>query len=111
MLARARALQARALPKGPADALRQVALFAAAYYGYRLVRGMVDGRAATAFENARNLIDVERTLGIFVEPTMQAWTSPGRERSSVKAPRPDRRRSSSLRGKGCPIHCFKRSAG
>jgi len=75
MLARARALQARALPKGPADALRQVALFAAAYYGYRLVRGMVDGRAATAFENARNLIDVERTLGIFVEPTMQAWTS------------------------------------
>jgi hypothetical protein len=75
MLARARALQARALPKGFADALRQVALFAAAYYGYRLVRGMVDGRAATAFENARNLIDVERTLGIFVEPTMQAWTS------------------------------------
>jgi hypothetical protein len=75
MLARARALQARALPKGLPDALRQVALFAAAYYGYRLVRGMVDGRAATAFENARNLIDVERALGIFVEPTMQAWTS------------------------------------
>jgi hypothetical protein len=75
MLARARALQARALPHGPADAARQVALFAAAYYFYRLVRGMVDGRASVAFENARNLIDAERTLHIFVEPAIQGWTA------------------------------------
>ena len=75
MLARARALQARALPHGPADAARQVALFAAAYYFYRLVRGLVDGRASQAFENARNLIDAERSLHIFVEPAIQSWTA------------------------------------
>jgi hypothetical protein len=75
MLARARSLQARALPHGWSDVIRQIALFAAAYYGYRLVRGAVYGRAATAFENARNLIDVERTLHVFVEPTVQAWAS------------------------------------
>ena len=73
MLARARALEARLLPHGPLDVLRQVALFALAYYSYRLVRGSVDTRAATAFENARDLIDLEHTLGVFVEPTVQAW--------------------------------------
>ena len=75
MLARARSLQARALPHGWPDVVRQIALFAAAYYGYRTVRGAVYGRAATAFENARNLIDAERTLHVFVEPTVQAWAS------------------------------------
>jgi PAP2 superfamily len=75
MLARARALQARALPHGPADVVRQVALFAAAYLAYRLVRGMVDSRASVAFENARNLIDAERALHIFVEPAVQGWTA------------------------------------
>jgi hypothetical protein len=75
MLARARALQARALPHGPADAARQVALFAAAYFFYRLVRGMVDGRASTAFENARNLIDAERSLHVFIEPAIQGWAA------------------------------------
>src|SRR4051812_40025734 len=75
MLARARQLQARALPHGYADAARQFALFAAAYYSYRIVRGQVDGRAATAFSNARNLIDVERGMHVFVEPTIQAWAS------------------------------------
>ena len=75
MLARARSLQARALPHGWPDVIRQIALFAAAYYGYRVVRGAVYGRAATAFENARNLIDAERALHVFVEPTVQAWAS------------------------------------
>ena len=75
MLARARSLQARALPHGWPDVIRQIALFAAAYYGYRVVRGAVYGRAGTAFENARNLIDAERALHVFVEPTVQAWAS------------------------------------
>jgi len=75
MLARARSVQARMLPHGWPDVLRQIALFATAYYGYRLVRGMVDGRAAQAFQNARHLIDLERTLHVFVEPTVQAWAS------------------------------------
>jgi hypothetical protein len=75
MLALARQLQARALPRGYADAVRQFALFAAAYYSYRIVRGQVDGRAAAAFEHARSLIDIERTLHVFVEPSVQAWGS------------------------------------
>jgi hypothetical protein len=74
-----RSLQSRAvsriLPHGPLDVLRQIALFAAAYYVYSLVRGTVDGRAAAAFQNARTVIDVERTLHVFVEPGVQTWVS------------------------------------
>ena len=63
----------RLLPRGPLDALRQLALFAAAYYAYRLVRGLVDTRASVAFENARVLVDAERAMGSFFEPGLQAW--------------------------------------
>lgn len=63
----------RWLPQGWLDALRQLMLFAGAYYAYRLVRGFVDGQAALAFENARNLVDFERTLGLFFEPGLQSW--------------------------------------
>jgi membrane-associated phospholipid phosphatase len=75
MLARARVLQARALPHGWLDALRQVSLFSAAYLAYRLVRGMVEGDANAAFAHARELISLERTLHLFVEPSIQAWAS------------------------------------
>jgi hypothetical protein len=68
-------LKGRLFPKGWLDVIRQVLLFAGAYYAYRLVRGAVDGRAATAFENARHLIDIERAVGAFVEPSVQAWSS------------------------------------
>ena len=47
----------RWLPQGWLDALRQLALFAGAYYAYRIVRGLVDGQATVAFENARALVD------------------------------------------------------
>ena len=43
MLTRLRALAPRALPNGWPDVVRQVLIFAAAYYAYRLVRGAVDG--------------------------------------------------------------------
>jgi hypothetical protein len=66
---------ARFMPHGPVDVARQVALFVVAYYGYSLVRGTVDGRAASAFQNARSVIDIERTLHVFVEPSVQAWVS------------------------------------
>jgi PAP2 superfamily len=77
MLARLRTLQARLLPCGPFDVVRQVLLFAAAYYGYRLVRGAVDDPlgAAVAFKNARELISIEQSLHIFVEPSVQAWAA------------------------------------
>jgi membrane-associated phospholipid phosphatase len=72
-LARVWRLSGRWLPNGWLDAIRQLALFAGAYYLYRIVRGIVDGQAGLAFENARNLVDAERALGLFFEPGLQAW--------------------------------------
>jgi hypothetical protein len=72
-LARVWRLSGRWLPNGWLDAIRQLALFAGAYYLYRIVRGIVDGQAGLAFENARNLVDAERALGLFFEPSLQAW--------------------------------------
>ena len=71
--AKAWRVTSRWLPQGWLDALRQLALFAGAYYAYRLVRGLVDGQAVLAFENARNLVDAERAMGLFFEPGLQAW--------------------------------------
>jgi membrane-associated phospholipid phosphatase len=75
MLDRLRALQARALPNGWLDVLRQLALFGGAYLAYRLVRGMVEGRATAAFQHARELIHIEETLHVFVEPSVQTWAA------------------------------------
>src|SRR3954454_17111961 len=63
----------RWLPQGWLDALRQLALFAGAYYAYRIVRGFVDGRASVAFENARDIVNVERGSHLFFEPGLQQW--------------------------------------
>jgi membrane-associated phospholipid phosphatase len=78
VLARVRLLQARLLPQGWLDVLRQVALFALAYLAYRLVRGLVEGNANAAFAHARDLISLERTTHLFVEPSIQAWASGSR---------------------------------
>ena len=75
MVARVRVLQERVLPQGWIDVLRQVALFGAAYLAYRLVRGLVEGDANAAFAHAYELISLERTLHLFVEPSVQAWAS------------------------------------
>src|SRR5215217_2811089 len=71
MAARLRAL----LPHGPVDVLRQLVLFCGAYWLYRLVRGLVDGRTAEAFDNARELVNIERGLGLFFEPSVNAWAT------------------------------------
>jgi hypothetical protein len=65
----------RVLPHGPLDFLRQVLLFVAVLQAYGIVRGLAHqpGMAETAFDNARTVIDIQRTLGIFVEPSVQAW--------------------------------------
>ena len=75
MVARALLLQARVLPQGWLDALRQISLFAAAYFAYRLVRGLAEGDANAAFAHARDLISLESSLHVFVEPSIQAWAS------------------------------------
>jgi PAP2 superfamily len=71
MLARARSQ----LPNGPLDLARQLVLFCGAYWLYQLVRGLVDGRAAAAFDNAREVIRIERGLGLFFEPAVNTWAT------------------------------------
>jgi membrane-associated phospholipid phosphatase len=75
MVARARKLQAGLLPHGWLDAARQLSLFALAYVCYRLFRGFAEGGANAAFAHARDLISLERTLHVFVEPSIQTWAS------------------------------------
>jgi hypothetical protein len=85
MLARLRSIEARLLPRGLVDVARQVLLFALAYFGYRIVRGSVDDPvgAAVAFKHSRDVIDFELSLGIFVEPSIQAWVSGSRALTDV----------------------------
>src|SRR5918999_2644115 len=70
-MARAWYWSSRWLPQGWVDALRQLVLFAGAYYLYRIVRGLVDGQTAVAFEHARDLVAAERAMGLFFEPGFQ----------------------------------------
>ena len=62
------------MPQGPVDAVRQLLLFGGAYYLYRIVRGVVDGEVTTAFSHARWIVNLERGLHLFFEPTVQTWT-------------------------------------
>jgi hypothetical protein len=59
------------LPRGWRDLLWQLALFFFAYQAYQVVRGLADGRASLAFDNADRLIHIERSLGTFFEPGFQ----------------------------------------
>ncbi len=63
----------RWLPRGWFDALRQLTLFAGAYYAYRIVRGIIDGQTAVAFDHARSVVNLERNMGLFFEPGFQHW--------------------------------------
>src|SRR5918992_1876771 len=73
MFALARRFSAHFLPQGWPDVLRQILLFCGAYWLYRIVRGMTDGRVGEAFGNARELIGLERGMGLFFEPAVHAW--------------------------------------
>src|SRR4051794_1629662 len=75
MTARSTTLQARLLPQGPLDVVRQVLLFLAAFQLYRLTRGLVNHpeAATAAFQHARDLIGIERALNVFFEPSLQAF--------------------------------------
>ncbi len=60
------------LPNGWGDLLRQLAFFFVAYQGYQVVRGLTDAKDALAFANADRLIEIERGIGTFFEPGLQA---------------------------------------
>ena len=60
------------LPNGWGDLLRQLGLFFLAYQVYRIVRGLTDAQDVLAFANADRLIEIERGIGAFFEPGLQA---------------------------------------
>ena len=67
-------IELRVLPRGWTDLLRQIVLFAAAFLLYDLVRGLFDkGNLYKPFGDAMKIIDLERALHIFVEPSINAW--------------------------------------
>jgi membrane-associated phospholipid phosphatase len=71
---RIRWIEAQVLPRGWRDVFKQVALFLAAYLVYQLVRGLInDGSPYKPFGDAMRIIDLERVLHVFVEPSIQAW--------------------------------------
>ena len=63
------------LPNGRLDLLRQLSLFALAYGGYQLVRGVVGVGGARPLRDATRIIDLERTLHVFIEPRVQGWVT------------------------------------
>jgi hypothetical protein len=73
-MVRVRRTLTRILPNGPVDALRQLLLFGGAYYLYRIVRGVVDGQVTSAFDHARWIVNAERSMHLFFEPSVQTWT-------------------------------------
>src|SRR3954454_4996669 len=66
-------MASRLMPRGPFDAARQWLLFAGAYYLYRVVRGLVDGHPNIAYQHARDIVDLERSLHTFVKSDVQRW--------------------------------------
>ena len=61
------------LPRGAVDLLWQIVLFCGAYWLYRLVRGQVFDQSAAAFDHARDIVSLERSVHVFVEPSLQHW--------------------------------------
>jgi hypothetical protein len=52
---------------------RETLLMLPAGFLYFTVRGIVDAREAVAYENAATIVQLQNRLGIFYEPTLQAW--------------------------------------
>jgi membrane-associated phospholipid phosphatase len=59
------------LPNGVLDAGLQFGLFLLAYQGYQVVRGLTDSGVVDAYVNAFQVMDIERSLGLFFEPGLQ----------------------------------------
>jgi CDP-diacylglycerol--glycerol-3-phosphate 3-phosphatidyltransferase len=69
-----RFIETRVLPRGWIDLFRQIVLFVGALLLYDLVRGVVDSdNPYKPFGDAMRIIDLERTLHVFIEPSVQAW--------------------------------------
>ncbi len=60
------------LPRGWSDLLLQLVLFFSVYQGYQVVRGLSEAKESLAFANAERIVDLERSLGLFFEPSLQS---------------------------------------
>ncbi len=75
MWQRLRLIDQRVLPRGWKDAARQLLLALAAYMLYEVVRALAQGGGTyKPFGDATRIINLERALHVFVEPSVQAWT-------------------------------------
>ncbi len=71
-----RSLRARArgfLPKGWKDFALQLFLFTLVDIAYELTRGLSEGSVLPAFNHARDVVSLERSLGVFTELDVQHW--------------------------------------
>ncbi len=67
-------IEARVLPRGWGDVARQLGLVVGAYVLYQLVNGLIaTGNPSKPFADATRVIGLERTLHVFVEPSIQSW--------------------------------------
>ncbi|MGO9751688.1 MAG: phosphatase PAP2 family protein [Solirubrobacteraceae bacterium] len=67
-------IDARILPRGWTDVIRQLLLFFGAYVLYELVRGLSGSGGYKPFGDADRIISMERALHVFIEPSVQDWT-------------------------------------
>ncbi len=55
------------------DIAMETVILLSVYAIYSMSRGSIDAKSATAFDHARHLIDLEKTLGIFAEKDIQSF--------------------------------------
>jgi hypothetical protein len=63
----------RFLPKGWPDFLKQLAIFAIFDVAYEGSRALAEGQETAAFRHGHDVVDAEKTLGIFRELNVQQW--------------------------------------
>jgi len=71
-----RLIDTRVLPRGWKDLGRQIMVFVGLYLLYELVRGLVSLSGADGYKpfgDATKIINFERALHVFAEPSVQAW--------------------------------------
>jgi membrane-associated phospholipid phosphatase len=56
--------------------LKEILLVGLGYLVYSQVRGLAGGRVSDALVNANHIVNIERSLGIFEELTIQKWILP-----------------------------------
>jgi membrane-associated phospholipid phosphatase len=75
-MSRALAAIGSRLPQGWSDLGRQVGILVTVDVAYETVRGLADGRLATARAHGEQVIDVERSTHTLFEPSVQAFFLP-----------------------------------